>query len=353
MPPQKPVEKLKAQLRDARGVSESVIAVNADIRGFSAFAGTVDAVDVAAYLSRVYTELLDRYYGAADFVKLTGDGLMALYHYATAEEFADKLPRVLERSVALVHEFADIASNDVMIYYPVPPNVGIGLSRGAVSRLVVRGETVDYAGRPLNAASRLMNAARPRGVIFDSTVPIAVVPDEMRSNFSSETLYFAGIAERNGLQAWYTHDWTSIPLANTRPLVEGAWLKLTAPQSLAEWKRMATSNWTFNLPAEPVNRDAIEVTVTFTERGDPPGVGTTQVIDDFTYGTRSGKSVVRVHIETMLSLVGEQVDEETIVMLACSYLSHPLPDDASVDSGSVSAGLEFEPSSADGAPSAG
>jgi hypothetical protein len=49
-------------LDDATGVSEFVLAVNIDIRGFSSFSMRVESPETAIYLKRVYTRIIEDYF---------------------------------------------------------------------------------------------------------------------------------------------------------------------------------------------------------------------------------------------------------------------------------------------------
>lgn len=71
----------KELLKDATGMSEYVIAVNLDIRGFSSFSKKVESPDVALFIKKVYSKLLDGYFPNASFFKPTGDGLLLTIPY--------------------------------------------------------------------------------------------------------------------------------------------------------------------------------------------------------------------------------------------------------------------------------
>ena len=50
-----------------------------------------------------------------------------------------------------------------MITFELPPDIGIGVARGSATRISTQDGILDYSGRPLNLAARLVNFARPRG----------------------------------------------------------------------------------------------------------------------------------------------------------------------------------------------
>lgn len=64
---------LRELLEKAKGRSEYIFAVVADIRGFSAFSQRHESPEVATYVKRVYIQLIDNYFPFATFYKATGD----------------------------------------------------------------------------------------------------------------------------------------------------------------------------------------------------------------------------------------------------------------------------------------
>ena len=64
----------KDALPDAEGRSEHVVAIIADIRGFSEFSTRQESPNTAMYIKRVYMRLIEDYFPFASFFKPTGDG---------------------------------------------------------------------------------------------------------------------------------------------------------------------------------------------------------------------------------------------------------------------------------------
>ena len=160
-------EQLRGLLPSAHAESCQVVAMFLDIRGFSSFAAKGESFDSALYLRSVYTAILTSYFPDVDFFKPTGDGLF-LVHELPSE--APKVPAVvssvLARCVSLVDAFGLITAEDYMVNFPVPQLLGVGVARGSVTRLVSGTRVLDYTGRCLNLAARLMDKARPFGVVF-------------------------------------------------------------------------------------------------------------------------------------------------------------------------------------------
>ena len=184
---------LRKYLATATGQSAQVIVVFLDVRGFSSFAGMAESSDAAMFLRSAYSQVLDDYFPNAAFFKPTGDGLMVI------EQFADdSLEKVLFTSirsaVRLVENFPTLTSADPMVNVDVPQALGVGIARGAATRLASGRFTLDYSGRPLNLAARLMDLARPRGVVVDQRALKALaLPRDLTRVFSSHEVFVKGI----------------------------------------------------------------------------------------------------------------------------------------------------------------
>jgi class 3 adenylate cyclase len=165
-------------LEDATSVSKFVIAVNLDIRGFSLFSKKVESAEAAMFIKRVYMRLIDDYFTSASFLKPTGDGLLITILY-TEDNLPDVAKSTVDCCLKVLENFGTLCSNDPMINFEVPTKVGIGLSRGAACGLVSEDNKIlDYSGRPLNVASRLMDFARPTGIVMDAVFGLEILSNE-------------------------------------------------------------------------------------------------------------------------------------------------------------------------------
>jgi class 3 adenylate cyclase len=209
---------LRDLLRDADGQSRHVIVVFLDVRGFSSFARIAESTDTAEFLKSAYLRILDEYFPDAEFVKPTGDGLLLIYGYSR-ESLTDSVRQALERSVRLVEGFPTLCDPDPMVNFAVPQRLGIGLSRGSATAIVSSsGSPVDYSGRPLNLASRLMDLARPAGVVFDESFGFDLLTPELQSRFTEESAYVKGLAEADPLRVYVLDGHTKVPDLNKSPL---------------------------------------------------------------------------------------------------------------------------------------
>ena len=194
---------IRESLDHAGGVSEFVIAVNMDIRGFSKFSETSGSVQAAEFLRTVYNRLIDDYFNDAQFLKLTGGRILAIYHYSR-DNITELVPSIVDRCVRIVNEFSSLCTGDPMINCSVPDHSGVGISMGPACRLTSEEATLDYSGSVLNRASRLMDLARPRGVVFDSSIRLKSMPTATRKRCKAETLFVRSVAEREPITVHYT-----------------------------------------------------------------------------------------------------------------------------------------------------
>ncbi len=245
-------------LEKATGSSEFVIAVNIDIRGFSSFSKIVESTEVAMYIKRVYMKLIDEYFLNASFFKPTGDGLLIMISY-TEESLNEILINTIETCLKVLVDFSSFCVNDPMINFDVPGKIGIGLSRGSVCRLCSEDTILDYSGKVLNLASRLMDLARPSGIVFDDNFGIDLFPDELINLFTKESVYLKGIAERESIDIYYTKDYTRISLLSKQPIEEIKWKTVKDTKTLKQIKE--SIRYAYDLPGKPLNPDQIKVKI--------------------------------------------------------------------------------------------
>lgn len=188
-----------------------------DVRGFSSFAKIAESSDAAEFLKTAYLRILDEFVPDADFFKPTGDGLLVLYGY-DRESLSAKVRNAVDVAVRLVECFATICDSDPMVNFEVPRNLGIGLARGATTSLISGERVLDYSGRPLNLASRLMDLARPAGVVLDGSFGFELLEGAVQERFTSEGVYVKGIAEDDAITVYYLDGHTEIPAYNKSPM---------------------------------------------------------------------------------------------------------------------------------------
>lgn len=251
--------KLKSLLHAAHGESQFVVAVFLDIRGFSAW--MTDSSRSAIYLKRIYTKILDEFFAEANFFKPTGDGLLVVLDHSE-DDVAETIDAAVQRSMDLVEAFPDITKGDLMINFAVPQQLGVGIARGSATRLVSGEETLDYSGEPLNLAARLMDLARPSGVVLDGELGFEVLGPEVAARFQEEMVYVKGIAEETAMKAYTLTDRVSIPEANRYPINRFK-QHFTKDERVTLEELKERSKYLHPLDLDPADRDAIRVYVRF------------------------------------------------------------------------------------------
>jgi class 3 adenylate cyclase len=248
-------------LAEAQGRNEWVAAINADIRGFSNVMSG-DPAQTALYLRAIYAEILDGYFVARAFFKPTGDGLLLVLPFTPNEqELAAISKSVVSDALKLHDRFADMIQGHKLIQFPHPKAIGIGISVGSVSRLSSGDRTLDYTGRSLNVATRLMDLARPSGVVIDSTLDFDALDAKIKKRFRADHVYLKGVAESDGVSIRHTAPPTRIPERYRKPIVAPLRFEET-PSKLTLAEAAKRPNTWQGLTHEPADRSEIEVLVT-------------------------------------------------------------------------------------------
>jgi class 3 adenylate cyclase len=246
---------LKELLHSAEGQSHHVVVIFLDVRGFSTFAGIAESSDTAEFLKSVYIKILDDYFPDADFFKPTGDGLLILRKY-DRESLAPITQNTVRLATQLVKDFPTLCENDQMINFDVPAGLGVGLSRGAATSLKADGKVLDFSGRPLNLAARLMDLARPSGVVFDESFGYELLETSIQKEFVQESAYIKGIAEKDPISVYCLEGHAEIPEFNKSPMNQ--FKRHTEPAEtlpLKEWEERGL--YQHILKKEPARKDSI------------------------------------------------------------------------------------------------
>jgi class 3 adenylate cyclase len=251
-------ERLRALLPSARAESCQIIATFLDIRGFSTFSAAGESVDIALYLRAAYSAILRDYFSDAVFFKPTGDGLLVVHELSDDTEQVKALVNsILERSLTLVKGFGTITSTDVLINFEVPSELGIGIARGTVTKLVAGGFVLDYTGRCLNLAARLMDKARPCGVVFADSHALNLMSQESATRFHQDRICIRGIADTDPMAVFVSSD-VRIARGDREPLPESRFTWGDASElSVAEVRE--TSGYSFWLPRTPRSFEEVGV----------------------------------------------------------------------------------------------
>lgn len=293
-------KQIRERLNDAEGESEFVIAVDLDIRGFSAFSMRVDAVEAAQYLKSVYLKLLDDYFEGARFFKLTGDGLMLTFRYSQ-RDLAETAAKVLGMCQRALAEFSSLTAADPMVNFEVPSLVGIGVARGAACRIRAGRLTLDYSGRVLNLAARLMSLARPSGLVIDSAFGPDLIPEEISTELVSANVFLPGIAEEEPIAILHSAE-VDLPPSSRVPIRKVLWRHVTEEYTLREW-RTRGPRYAIDLPTTPQDPARIEARATWITRpatGTLPGIERIHLVPNVEFAFEGEQPQVRLTISEMV-----------------------------------------------------
>ncbi len=219
----------------AEGNSCKVIAVFVDVRNFTGFAGQHESVEAATFLKKFYWRAVTDYFPDAAFFKPTGDGLMIIYNW-TDETLEERTNFAVSASCRLVDDFASLLDDDPVVNFDAPNNLGIGIARGAATCLSSGGTSLDYTGRPLNLAARLMDLARPEGIVFDQRMRPELLEEGTRALFLKDSVYVRGVAELEPIDVLYLKGRTRIPDSAHHQIGVYDWHTQTNPLTLAQMR---------------------------------------------------------------------------------------------------------------------
>jgi hypothetical protein len=230
--------------------------------------------------------------------------------------------RAVTQSIRLVEEFATFTDGDEMINFDVPHDLGIGLARGAATALVSDGKVLDYSGRPLNLASRLMDIARPSGIVFDESLGLKLLSPDVGARFVAEQVYVKGLAESEPMTVYRLASRVAVTAFYKRPL--SRFVQKTEPPEVVTLKDL-TQRELFDHPLTdvPVDPERIEVQVSHPRvlpngRRDPK-MSTTHA-QKATLVERGGRHFARLDYGPMVaSLIGKGVKPTWPVTVSVEY----------------------------------
>ena len=314
---------VKDKLSRAQGVSQQVIAIFVDVRGFTTFSGMQDSSSAALFLKSMYLKILTHYFPDVSYFKLTGDGLMIIRAYDEST-LHDLLNDSVHASIKLVEDFPTICEDDQMIVFEVPKLVGIGISRGSATQLRSDDETLDYSGRPLNLAARLMDLARPNGLVIDDrTIGKGILEDNILAQLSSADPFIKGIHEEKPVSVKYQTSNTVIDKRSLLPINKYKPVVLKAPACKPAELIIRAGNYSFPITEEPADPSACKVTASFPKYS--KGRKTTyRLLQDFPtrYEDSVGRRKLIVDCRAIHAYaIGQGVKRDTLIELEFSYLT--------------------------------
>lgn len=296
---------LREALEHAKGESGYIFAVVADIRGFSTFSQRHESPDVATYVKRVYIRLIDDYFPFATFYKATGDGLLMAVPFDDTN-LADMAQKTVAGCLHCLDEFGAICCDDPMVNFRTPDKIGFGIARGTACCLTSDGTTLDYSGHLVNLASRLMDLARPSGVVLDGAFGVDLLDADIRQLFVPEEVFVRSVAESDSVTVYVLKGVVQIQEDAKRPIAREIWEEVRESRTYREWMALAPV-YRISLDSPLTRRDAIRVSLLSPLR-------------------RAGKEVKNIETETFLQSGEYQCEilanEQQVLVNVNSLLEH-------------------------------
>jgi hypothetical protein len=196
-----------------------------------------------------------------------------------------------------VGDFKTLCAADPLINFAVPDRIGIGVARGAASRLHSGNLTLDYSGRVLNLAARLLDLARPQGVVIDGGFKIGLLPAALQARFRSDDVYIRGVANKAPIQVHFTKDLTTIPLTAKHAVDVVNWRRITERVTPREVKARGLF-FLHQLPSVPSDASQINIRVSYPipkSSGKKTGLARVVRISDYEYYMEADQPIIRVN----------------------------------------------------------
>ncbi len=319
-------QKFADALVNAQGRSEFVMVVVADIRGFSAFSTVNESPNIAMFIKRFYLQLINSYFKTANFVKPTGDGLLMTFPYSETN-LIEVAETVINSCLFCLNEFHELCSNDPMINFPIPQDIGFGVARGTACCLYSGDEILDYSGHLLNLASRLNDLARPSGIVIDGGFLEAVIPETSRELFKEQAVYIRSIAEDTPARIFYLDSHVKISETSLSPLTSENWITINKVWTKSQYASITPGGWLEPLPMPVKSLDKLRVTIVQPRSGrGAKGTFTYADSKDFEYFEDGPKPMLKLDLVKARSKVRpEALKGNQKITFRIQYVPKPLP----------------------------
>lgn len=322
-------KQLKKLLEQVEGKSESIISIFCDIWGFTPFCYKIESYQVGLYLQKLYLKILNEYFPDATFFKTTGDGLLVVISVDKfdEEQCKKKITDVIETCLILLEDFNTFFKKDVLINFETPINIGFGLARGSACCLRAEDKIIDYSGRVLNLSQRLLDFARPKGIVTDTSFGLQFLPEDLKKLFSQDRVFIKGIAEEEPFEIHYTNEYTKISKRDKNPIKDIEWEVKKIRKKIKIIKKLDAARVT--LPSKPLDVKQIQV------RMDCPfivnsgkidtSVTRTTAVSDFYFEYVSGEPSVWINLKKINPLLKkwnltDEMDVEFVISFQKIYI---------------------------------
>lgn len=252
-------------ISQAKGRSEWIIVTFLDIRDFSRFSERVEAPNIALYLKKVFTKVIDNYFPSASFCKSTGDGLLIIHAYDD-DNLQEVLNEVMNSCIKLHEDFPNLVKDELIINFETPSRIGIGVTRGTACCLYLGDSIIDYSGKIVNLAARLTSLARPGGVVFDESLSLNLLAEDKQKLFDMASVYIIGIAEQTPIDVYYLKDSVMLPPESRKPISKQEWHSIEQVNKYREWLNLSTANYRFTTAHRNISAESIFAEVIYPTR---------------------------------------------------------------------------------------
>lgn len=291
------------KLGNSQGKSEYVIAINIDIRGFTPFSLSVESIDLGQYIKTIYTKILSDYFPDAKYSKPMGDGLFIIYNYQESN-VKILINDLIRKCIDLESIFETLLTGDPMVAFSTPTNIGIGITRGTTCCIHNGDYIIDYSGQILNHAARLMEKARPSGIVCDYISFYNILDEDLKDIFEENLVCLRGVAESSPIKILSQKEKVVITDMDRRPIDEITWETYTKKYTIDMVTNGEHKWWNIELDKKPLNKNDLTVSVNYPSYKD--GKEVPKMSDEHTwtinsshvrYEERGPKSVVHIHVD--------------------------------------------------------
>jgi len=228
----------------------------------------------------------------------------------------------------LLNDFSIFFVGDAMINFETPRQIGIGISRGSACCIEAKSKKLDYSGKVLNLAARLLDLARPSGIVFDSAFGIEHLPPDLQQRFAQEKVYIRGIAESIPINVYLTKDYTKISAINKHPIREVEWNEQIDVKKFKIVKNFDV--FTYALGFRPLDEEQISVQLVYpdiSENGERvEGVVATNTLKkkEFYFEYLGAKPQVNIRFKDLIGQLNEaRLTDDTDIKIRIIYPKYP------------------------------
>jgi len=254
-----------------------------------------------------------------------GDGLFIIMKYEK-DNLVELMNLAVDKSISLIDNFASLCDDVVQINFPMPDKIGIGITHGSVCCIYNGDKIIDYSGRTLNLAARLMDKARPYGIVGDYDSLIKLLKSELLEMFEEDAVYLRGVSEDKKMRILYKKDNVIINDYDRSQFTDLVWDEVLTSHKLSVLKKIK-GNYQIKLRKKPMNLDKIILRISYDGYVDGervPGLNRTHFrsleYECLTYKERGNNYYVIYNLENLLEDTSEyKVPEDIEITFLLKY----------------------------------